>query len=137
MYVGIKWHCTIDYCVNLCLVDKILCKKNAHCFIRKLFQPNSCGGNMLLRVELKQMPGEGQTHLPKFKFLAKVCIGLHMIIELQVKNQNFRESDVQNYFNQNSSWVQSFTPLKIILNDLCFYISYTLHIYILVIMFLY
>ena len=90
--IYVCWHSTIDYCVNMCLVDKILCKKIAQFFIRKLFQPNSCGGNML------------------FKFLEKFCIGLHMIIELQIeKNQNFLESDVQNYFNQNSIWVQPFT----------------------------
>ena len=44
----------------------------------------------------------GGTRLPKFKFWAKFPMGLHVILELQIKkNQNLPESDAQNYFNRN------------------------------------
>ena len=55
---------------------------------------------------------EGRTRLPKLKFLAKLTIGLNMILELQIKkNQILLESDAQNYFNLKSAGVQPCTPL--------------------------
>ena len=49
----------------------------------------------------------GMTRFPKFKFSAKFPIGLHAVLQLQIKkNQNLMESDAQNYFNRKSIEVQ-------------------------------
>ena len=38
----VHWHCSIECCVKLSLI-KETCAKSCPHFIRKLFQPNSCG----------------------------------------------------------------------------------------------
>ena len=54
------------------------------------------------------VPG-GRTSLPKFKFLAKLFIGVHVILQIQIeKNKKCIVSYVQNYFNRKSVGVQSF-----------------------------
>ena len=50
----------------------------------------------------------GRTRLPKFKFSANFSIGLHVILQLQIKkNQKCLISYVKKYFNRKSVEVQS------------------------------
>ena len=67
--------------------------------------------------------GGGRTHLPKFKFSAKSPIGLHMILDPQIKKFKTCLNQMRKiYFNQKSVRVQPCTPLSIVLNGLCFQI---------------
>ena len=102
--------------LELLLIPFILCHGHAW---NMLFQFTRCESLWLDYT----CAGRGRTHLPKFKFSAKFPIGLHVIFKLQIKkNQNLFESDAQNYFKRKSVGVQPCTPLKIVLNGLCFQI---------------
>ena len=58
-----------------------------------------------------------RTRLRKLKFSAKFPIGLHMILQKQIKkNSKCIISYVKNYSNRKSIGVQPWTPLKVILN---------------------
>ena len=57
--------------------------------------------------------GGGWKRLPKFKFSVEFPIGLHVILQLQIKKiQNCLLSQVQNHFNRKSVEVQPCTPLS-------------------------
>ena len=61
--------------------------------------------------------GGGRKRLPKFKFLAKFPIGLHVILQIQIKKiRKWLLYYVKNYFNRKSVEVQPCTPLEIMLN---------------------
>ena len=68
--------------------------------------------------------GGGRKRLPKFKFSAKFPIGLHMILQIQIKkNRKWLLYYVKNYFNRKSVEVQPCTPLEIMLNGFCLKIT--------------
>ena len=66
-------------------------------------------------------PGGGvRKRLPKFKFSAKFPIGLHVILQIQIKKiRKWLLSYVKNYFNRKSVEVQPCTSLEIMLNGFC------------------
>ena len=76
--------------------------------------------------------GGGRKRLPKFKFSAKFPIGLHVILQIQIKkNRKWLLSYVKNYFNRKSVEVQPCTPLEIMLNGFCLKIygnTYAVHV---------
>ena len=53
MHDYVHWHCSIDYCVKLSLVDKTFCIKNSFHSIRKGFLLNSFWRNVFLGGELQ------------------------------------------------------------------------------------
>ena len=62
----------------------------------------------------------GRKRLPKFKFSAKFPIGLHVILQIQIKkNPKWLLYYVKNDFNWKSVEVQRWTPLEIMLNGFC------------------
>ena len=64
--------------------------------------------------------GGGRKRLPKFKFSAKFPIGLHVILQIQIKKiRKWLLYCVKNYFNRKSVEVQPCTPLEIMLNAFC------------------
>ena len=71
-------------------------------------------------VEVKFFGGGGRKRLPKFKFLAKFPIGLHVILQIQIKKiRKWLLYYVKNYFKQKSVEVQPCTPLEIMSNGFC------------------
>ena len=70
----------------------------------------------------------GRTHLHKFKFSANFSIGLHVIVQMQIKKiQKCLISYVKNYFNRKSVKVQPWTPVEVILNEICLWITVPLY----------
>ena len=68
--------------------------------------------------------GGGRKRLPKFKFSAKFPIGLHVILQIQIKKiRKWLLYYVKNYFNRKSVEVQRWTPLEIMLNGFCLKIT--------------
>ena len=75
--------------------------------------------NLAQRVLSLKQAG-GRKRLPKFKFSAKFPIGLHVILQIQIKkNRKWLLYYVKNYFNRKSVEVQRWTPLEIMLNGFC------------------
>ena len=73
---------------------------------------------------LKNVRGS-RKRLPKFKFSAKFPIGLHVILQIQIKKiRKWLLYYVKNYFNRKSVEVQRWTPLEITLNGF-FFVNYT------------
>ena len=66
-----------------------------------------------------------RTRLPKFKFLANFPIGLYVILQTQIfkKNEKCLISYGKKYFNQKTVEVQPWTPLEVILNEFCLWIT--------------
>ena len=52
MHNYVHWHCSIDYCVKLILIDENLCENYLY-FTQKWFLFNYFGGNVLLGGELQ------------------------------------------------------------------------------------
>ena len=103
------------------LVNDNLCQDWFY-FILKWFQFNSFGGNVFLTGDLqkKNANGGGRTRLPKFKFSANFPIGLHVILQLQIKKiQKCLISYVKIYFNRKSVEVQRWTPLEFKMSFVC------------------
>ena len=68
--------------------------------------------------------GRTRTRLPKFKFSANFPIGLHVILQLQIKKiQKCLISYVKKYFNRKSVELQRWTPLEVIQNEFCLWIT--------------
>ena len=55
--------------------------------------------------------GGGRTRLPKFRFSAKLPIGLHMILQIQIRKfGNDSYIMLKNYFNRKSRWGSTLNP---------------------------
>ena len=66
----------------------------------------------------------GRIRLTKFKFSANFHIGLHVILQLQIKKiKKCLISYVNKYFNRKSVEVQRWTPLEVIQNEFCLWIT--------------
>ena len=78
------------------------------------------GVGAISQTRLPRNSGGGRTRLPKFKFSAKFPIGLHVILQIQIKkNRKWLLYYVKKYFNRKSVEVQRWTPLEIMLNGFC------------------